>query len=261
MRILILGGTREARELARLTSGERGFEIVSSLAGRVRDPLLPEGQVRIGGFGGVDGLVSYLADTAVDVVVDATHPFAARIGANAAAATSALGVPLLRVRRPGWTEVPGDRWIRVPDPTAAARAIPDLGERVFLTIGRQGVAAFAELSHPWFLIRSIDPPAGPLPPRHELLCARGPFSVDEEMVLFSRRRIDLLVTKDSGGDQTEAKLLAARVAGVPVLMIDRPALAPGVRAVRAVEAAVDWLRDQRDSRPGSLSNQSRTARS
>ncbi|WP_431957301.1 cobalt-precorrin-6A reductase [Nocardia lijiangensis] len=242
MRTLILGGTGEARQLAHIASGERGFDIVSSLAGRVRDPLLPEGEVRIGGFGGVEGLRDWLVANGIETVVDATHPFAATISANAAAAARDSGVALVHLRRPGWTETPGDRWTRVPDPAAAARALPELGERVFLTIGRQGVGAFAGLTRQWFLIRAIDPPAAPLPPRHEVLLARGPFAVDEESRLLASRRIEVLVTKDSGGDRTEAKLVAARAAGLPVVVIDRPPLPAGAEVVETVAEAWEWLR-------------------
>ncbi|WP_433762302.1 cobalt-precorrin-6A reductase [Nocardia sp. CA-135398] len=243
MRTLILGGTGEAREIAHIASGERGFDIVSSLAGRVRDPLLPEGPVRIGGFGGVEGLRKWLADNEIAVVIDATHPFAGTISANAADAATDLGLPLLHVRRPGWSEQPGDRWIRVRDLDAAAREVSELGERVFLTIGRQGVAAFAGLTQQWFLIRAIDPPTGALPPHHELLLARGPFSPADEQRLLTRHRIDVLVTKNSGGDQTAAKLDAARSAGLPVIVVDRPELPPGARVVESVDAAWKWLRD------------------
>ncbi|MBF6136537.1 cobalt-precorrin-6A reductase [Nocardia otitidiscaviarum] len=242
LRTLILGGTREARVLAETASGERGFEIVSSLAGRVRDPLLPVGQVRIGGFGGVDGLRTWLSDNRIEVVVDATHPFAAGITDHAAAAAASLGLPILHVRRPGWTQRPGDRWIRVPDLSAAATAVAGLGDRIFLTIGRQGVSAFAALRGHWFLIRAIDPPEGALPPRHELLLARGPFTVADETALLAAHRITALVTKDSGGAQTEAKLDAARARGLPVVVVDRPPLPAGARSVESAAAAWDWLR-------------------
>ncbi|UFS99943.1 cobalt-precorrin-6A reductase [Nocardia huaxiensis] len=241
MKILILGGTREARNLADIASGERGFDIVSSLAGRVREPVLPVGEVRIGGFGGVSGLRDWLADNGIDVVIDATHPFAGGISANAAAAAARAGLPVLHVRRPGWTEQTGDRWIRVPDLAAAAERLAGLGDRVFLTIGRQGVAAFAA-SDAWFLIRAIDPPVGAMPAQAELLLARGPFSVAEESALLAARRIDVLVTKDSGGALTEAKLTAARALALPVVMIDRPPLPEGAEVVDSVAAAMIWLR-------------------
>ncbi|MFC9895602.1 cobalt-precorrin-6A reductase [Nocardia sp. NPDC127579] len=241
MRVLILGGTGEARELAQLASGERGVEIVSSLAGRVRDPLLPVGAVRIGGFGGVEGLREWLAANAIDAVLDATHPFAGTMSAHAAAAAAELGLPLLHVRRPGWTAQSGDRWIRVAD-LAAAAALPELGARVFLTIGRQGVAAFAGSSDRWFLIRAIDPPTGAVPANHELLLARGPFTVEQETALLVGHRIDMVVTKDSGGSPTEAKLSAARAAGLPVVLVDRPPLPPGSPVMASALDAWEWLR-------------------
>ncbi|AVH23344.1 cobalt-precorrin-6A reductase [Nocardia cyriacigeorgica] len=242
MNILILGGTRQARELARSASGERGFEIVSSLAGRVRDPLLPAGEVRIGGFGGPDGLREFLLGQRIDVVVDATHPFADTITGNAAIACRAAGIPLLRLSRPGWSAGPGDNWIRVPDLAAAAARVTELGERIFLTIGRQGVGAFAGHSDRWFLIRAIDPPDAALPAHHELLLARGPFTVEAESELLARHRIDVLVTKDSGGADTAAKLTAARAARIPVLMVDRPATPGGIEVVGTVPDALEWLR-------------------
>ncbi|MEU1549997.1 cobalt-precorrin-6A reductase [Nocardia sp. NPDC005745] len=248
MRVLILGGTREARELAHIASGERGFDIVSSLAGRVRAPLLPEGAVRVGGFGGAEGLRAWLAADETAAIVDATHPFAAAISANAAAAAHASGVPLVHLRRPRWVERPGDRWVRVPDLPAAAREAAALGERVFLTIGRQGVDAFAGSVRQWFLIRAIDPPESALPPRHEVLLARGPFAVEDESRLLAEHRIDVLVTKDSGGEQTEAKLAAARAAGIPVVVVDRPPLPEGAPVVESPEQALNWLRDRRAPR-------------
>ncbi|MFI6166663.1 cobalt-precorrin-6A reductase [Nocardia sp. NPDC051052] len=240
MKTLILGGTREGRDLAAIASGEQGFDIVSSLAGRVRDPLLPVGAVRVGGFGGVDGLREWLVANEIEAVVDATHPFAGIISAHVAAAAADL--PLVHLRRPSWSEQPGDQWIRVPDLAAAAKTVAAQGNRVFLTIGRQGVGAFAGLTRPWFLIRAIDPPEVELPPQHELLLARGPFTVADESRLLADRRIDLLVTKDSGGDQTDAKLTAARSAGLPVVMVDRPPLPEGAVVMESVAQVWDWLR-------------------
>lgn len=213
---------------------------MSSLAGRVREPVLPAGEVRVGGFGGAEGLRDWLLAHRIDLVVDATHPFAGTITANAAAAASALDLPLIRLSRPGWTAEPGDNWIRVPDLAAAAETIADVGERVLLTIGRQGVSAFAGLTRPWFLIRAIDPPDPPLPARYELLLARGPFTVADETDLLVRECIDTVVTKDSGGDLTSAKLTAARAAGIPVVMIDRPPTPPGV--VLTATVAETWER-------------------
>ena len=242
LKALLLGGTPQARELAETFVSERGFEIVTSLAGRIREPRVPEGEFRIGGFGGVDGLEQWLAANDVDVIVDASHPFAARITANAVAAAHKCDVPILIVRRAPWTAVTGDRWIRVDSLQAAAAAVPGLGARVFLTIGRQGVGEFAHLESTWFLIRSIDPPTAAMPANHELLLERGPFSLEHEADLFGSHRIDMLVTKNSGGDQTAAKLTVARTAGLPVVIVDRPPLPAGVEAVDSVALAADWLR-------------------
>ncbi|WIX82947.1 cobalt-precorrin-6A reductase [Amycolatopsis carbonis] len=239
MTVLVLGGTAEARALAAELHA-RGVAVVSSLAGRVARPRLPAGEVRVGGFGGVEGLSAWLREHEVDAVVDATHPFAERIGANAFAATSAAGVPLLRLARPGWQPGEGDRWHWADDLEAAAELLPGLGSRVFLTSGRQGLAAFAGLDTLWFLIRCVDPPEPPLPRQHEVLLNRGPYEVDGERALLAGHRIDVLVTKDSGGSMTAAKLTAARELGLPVVVVRRPPR-PATAEVAAVTEAVDWV--------------------
>lgn len=259
-RVLILGGTAEARALASALAGVPGVRPISSLAGRVADPALPAGEVRIGGFGGAAGLAGWLAAESIAAVVDATHPFAATISWSAAQAAASVGTPILALRRPGWIQRPGDDWRRQPSPEAAARALDGtaldgaasestaldgmaldgMAWRVFLTTGRTGLAPFARLDRHWFLIRSIDAPQPPLPPRHQLLLARGPFSVAGEIALMREHRIQVLVTKDSGGPLTEAKLVAARELGLPVLLIRRPPL-PDVPAVQTVQAACDWI--------------------
>ncbi|MEV0903164.1 cobalt-precorrin-6A reductase [Actinoplanes sp. NPDC049802] len=236
-RILLLGGTTEARRLAGLLAGDH--TVITSLAGRTSDPLRPAGDLRIGGFGGVDGLAGYLRDAAIDVVVDATHPFAATMSGHAAGACAAVGVPLLAVRRPGWTAGPGDQWHRVASLPAAAGLLPRLGRRVFLTTGRQGIAAFAGLDECWFLARSVEPPTGVTPRNLQVLLDRGPFAVPGERELMLRHRIGVLVTKDSGGSR--AKLVAAGELGVPVIVVDRPPV-PDVPAVPTAEDAVIWLR-------------------
>jgi precorrin-6A/cobalt-precorrin-6A reductase len=223
--------------------GRPEFAVTSSLAGRVAVPALPQGDVRIGGFGGVDGLVAWLRTHRTDVVVDATHPFAVRMTENAVRAGAAAGVPLLLLRRAGWTASPGDRWHRVPDAASAAAALPALGERVFLTTGRGDLAAFAALDRLWFLLRSIDPPPPPLPARCEVIRDRGPFTADAERELLREHHIDVLVTRDSGGEMTAAKLVAARELGVPVVMLDRPPV-PAAPTVSTVEEAVRWLEDR-----------------
>jgi precorrin-6A/cobalt-precorrin-6A reductase len=171
--------------------------------------------------------------------VDATHPFAERIGANAAAAAESTGVPLLRLTRPGWQESPGDMWHWADDLPQVAAELPHLGKRAFLTSGRQGLAAFADLEL-WFLIRCVDPPEPPLPRHHEVILGRGPYEVDGERALMTAHRIDVLVTKDSGGTLTSAKLTAARELGVPVVMIRRPKR-PDTEEVATVPEAVEWV--------------------
>lgn len=237
MRVLLLGGTGEARRLAAMLAGSAGVEVISSLAGRIAEPVLPPGLIRIGGFGGAQGLATWLADERINAVIDATHPFASAITASAVAASAGLGVPLLLLRRPGWTAGPGDDWRRVPSLQAAAADLP--GERVFLTIGRAGLAAFAGDERRWFLIRCVQAPA-PMPPRAHVLLARGPFAVADETALMRRYAVDLLVTKDSGGEMTSAKLVAARELGLPVVMVDRPPF-PATPAVATADEAQAWL--------------------
>ncbi|SFP17308.1 precorrin-6A/cobalt-precorrin-6A reductase [Geodermatophilus dictyosporus] len=237
--VLVLGGTGEARRLAAaLVAG--GADVLSSLAGRVADPALPEGGVRVGGFGGADGLAGWLAEHRPRAVVDATHPFAARITASAAVAAARTGVPLLRLQRPGWTRGPGDRWTYVDSLDEAAGAVRDAGS-VLLTTGRQGVGAFAGLTGR-VLVRSVDPPDEPLPARAVLLLARGPFAVDDEVALMREHGVEVVVTKDSGGAMTEAKLAAARALGLPVVLVRRPPLPAGVEVVATVAEAVAWTK-------------------
>ncbi|OMC29419.1 cobalt-precorrin-6A reductase [Mycobacterium sp. GA-1841] len=240
MRLLLLGGTGEARALA--AALHPAVEVISSLAGRVPDPALPVGPVRIGGFGGVDGLRRWLVDERVDAVVDATHPFAATITANAAQACADLGVPHLVLARPAWA--PGDA-ILVASDRAAAETVAENGySRVFLTTGRSGTRAFKGVDA-WFLIRAVTAPdPETLPTDHQLLLSRGPYDYDGELALLREYGIDALVTKNSGGAMTEPKLRAAATAGVPVVMVDRPPLPVGVQTVATVEAAVAWVRDR-----------------
>lgn len=241
MRLLLLGGTAEARALAAaLHDDVPGVQVVSSLAGRVPDPALPVGAVRIGGFGGVDGLAAWLTDEGVDAVVDATHPFAARITAHAAIASARLGIPSIVLARPAW---PHGRAMVVGSDIGAAEVVAQQGfARVFLTTGRSGTAAFAG-SNAWFLIRAVTPPDGDLlPARHQLVLSRGPYRYDDELRLMREHDVDALVTKNSGGDMTRAKLDAASALGVPVVMVDRPALPDGVETVATVDGAVNWVR-------------------
>jgi precorrin-6A/cobalt-precorrin-6A reductase len=238
--VLLLGGTPEARRLAAAVGSRPGIALTSSLAGTVAVSLLPEGDVRIGGFGGVAGLTGWLRDHGTDAVIDATHPFAKGMTAAAVAATAALHLPLLVLHRPGWTAGPGDDWHRVPDMAAAAALAPRLGERAFLAIGPDGLPAFADAPG-WFLLRGVDRPAPPLPARHRFVRDRGPFTADAERALLREHRIEVVVCRDSGGDLTAAKLVAARELGLPVVMVDRPPAPEGVPTVATVEEAVDWL--------------------
>jgi precorrin-6A/cobalt-precorrin-6A reductase len=236
--ILVLGGTGEARELADGLDAA-GVHVTSSLAGRVSRPRLPAGTVRIGGFGGPDRLARWLKERCVVAVVDATHPFAERISESAAGACTRAAVPLLRLQRPGWSEGPEDHWHWVADLAQAASAISSLGERVMLTTGRQGLPAFADVKDAWFLVRCVEPPEPPLPPRHELLLDRGPYTLDSELTLMDAHQIELVVTKDSGGTLTEAKLQAARTRGLPVIVVRRPPR-PDVASVASVAEALTW---------------------
>jgi precorrin-6A/cobalt-precorrin-6A reductase len=243
-RLLILGGTGEAAALARALAEAGGWEVITSLAGRTRAPAALPGAVRTGGFGGVDGLAAYLRAERIDRVIDATHPFAATMSANAAAACAEVGVPLLRIERPAWAPISGDRWIDVADARAAADWLARnllAGSTVLLTLGRQEVAPFQRCPALRFVLRSIEPPAPEdLPLDCLLLSERGPFTLDGERALIARHGIRAVVAKNAGGDATAAKLAAARVAAIPVVMIRRPAL-PATPAVADIAGALDWL--------------------
>jgi precorrin-6A/cobalt-precorrin-6A reductase len=240
-RVLVLGGTGEARRLATALVAD-GVDVVSSLAGRVADPVLPPGEVRVGGFGGAAGLAAWLATNPVAAVVDATHPFAATMTASAVEACATVGRPLLRLQRPGWTEQSGDDWRWVDSLPRAAEAVTGFGS-VFLTTGRQGLAAFAGLTGRC-VVRSVDPPAPPLPARTTVVLARGPFTVEEELALMRQHAVEVLVTKDSGASMTAAKLIAARQLGLPVVLVRRPLLPSGLTVVATVEEVLAWLASQ-----------------
>lgn len=240
--VLVLGGTTEARLLAAELAADPSVRVTSSLAGRVAEPRMPEGPVRIGGFGGAGGLADWLREHRVDALIDATHPFADIISRNAAGAAAAVHVPLLVLRRPGWVAAPGDDWHPVGSLEQAAELLPGLGaRRVFLSTGRLGLSAFAGLSELFFLVRSVDPPEPPTPPLLRLVLDRGPFTLDGERALLREHRIEAVVTKDSGGDATAAKLTAAREAGLPVVVVRRPPVPPGVPVAEDVSAALGWL--------------------
>ena len=238
MRILLLGGTAEARRLAAELHPQ--VRVTSSLAGRVPDPALPVGEVRMGGFGGVDGIRRWLRDEQADAVVDATHPFAAAITANAAVACREAGVPHLVLARPAWPV--GAALVVDSDVTAAKLVEQERFSRVFLTTGRSGSAAFAAVDA-WFLIRAVtSPDDDALPRRRELLLSRGPYRYADERKLLQDFGIDALVTKNSGGGMTRAKVDASNDLGIPVVMVERPDLPGGVRTVSTVAAAAAWVR-------------------
>ncbi|MFG2114531.1 cobalt-precorrin-6A reductase [Streptomyces sp. NPDC048718] len=231
------------------------MRVTSSLAGRVAAPRLPAGEVRIGGFGGPAGLAAWIREHSVDAVIDATHPFAERISFNAAEAAATAHVPLLALRRPGWVPRAGDVWHEVDSLAGAARLLgagapgrpAPLGERVFLTTGRMGLAAFADCPQ-WFLVRSVDAPEGPMPARTEVLLDRGPFTLEGERELLARHRVDVLVTKDSGGAATAPKLAAAREAGIPVVVVRRPPVPADTATAASPQEAAVWVRELRGGR-------------
>ncbi len=248
-RLLILGGTSEGRALADAASVRfgRDLAVVSALAGRTNAPRLPEGAVRIGGFGGTDGLASYLRAERIDLLVDATHPFATRISVQARDAAARVGVPRLILTRPSWRPAAGDRWIEVETLEEAATAIPAEARMVFLALGAQGLARFALAAVSpacparGFLVRMVDPPREHVAlPRYRLVLARGPFSETAERALFAEHGIDCLVARASGGEAAAAKLAAARALGLSVVMVRRPPPPEGER-VSSLEAALAWV--------------------
>lgn len=241
--ILVLGGTAEARALARLLDADR-LAFTTSLAGRVARPRLPVGEVRVGGFGGVEGLRDHLRSTGTRAVVDATHPFAATISAHAAEACWAAGVPLLRLERPGWSSHPdAGRWHWVDDHDTAAHTTAELGRRPFLTIGRQSLHRFTgPLADHAALVRVVDPPEQDLPPTWTVRLSRGPYDHDAERALVREHGVDVVVTKDSGGAHTVAKLDVAAELGLPVVIVRRPAGPEGIETVGDAEAVLAWVR-------------------
>lgn len=244
--VLILGGTGEAIALATALLEDRGeWQVISSLAGRVAKPRLPPGEVRVGGFGGGAGLARFLRDRQIGAMIDATHPFARRMGWNAAEAAALAETPLLRLERPAWRAQAGDRWTEVDSWDEAVARLRGSGRRVFLALGRQELAAFAALADTAFVIRSVEAPDPALGfSQAEFIRARGPFQLDDERALLQTRRIDCIVCKNSGGGATDAKLTAARELGIEVIMQHRPPR-PRVLQVEDVAAAVDWLRGLR----------------
>jgi precorrin-6A/cobalt-precorrin-6A reductase len=241
MRILILGGTTEARQLAGRLAVRGGLDVTLSLAGRTAAPAPQPVPVRIGGFGGAEGLAAYLGRERVDVLVDATHPYAATMSLNAAAAASRCGVALVALRRPGWTAVAGDCWSEVDLMADAVRALGGAPRRVFLALGRKEIAPFEAAPQHRYLVRSVDPVVPPLAVPHAVyLTARGPFPETSERALLEAHGIAIIVSKNSGGSAAYGKIAAARALALPVIMLRRPRL-PEVAAVDTVDAAEGFL--------------------
>jgi precorrin-6A/cobalt-precorrin-6A reductase len=253
MRVLILGGTTEASELTRLLAADARFETTVSLAGRTANPNPQPVPMRVGGFGGVDGLVAWLAREKTQAVIDATHPYADQISSNAVAACARLAIPLASIVRPAWQAQPGDNWLNVVSSEAAADAMGTEPRKVFLSLGRLELGAFANAPHHHYVARTIDPPDDvTLPPDIHLLFGRGPFDRQAETELLAREKIDVLVSKNSGGAATYAKIEAARSLGIAVVMIARPHKPHG-HALNNANEAVVWLEQRLAHRATSCS--------
>jgi precorrin-6A/cobalt-precorrin-6A reductase len=249
-RLLILGGTGEAAELAQAiaaTDRLAELEVIVSLAGRTQQPR--QDSTRIGGFGGVEGLIDYLQTNQINLLIDATHPFAAQISHHAHLAAATVKIPQLMLIRPAWAKTGGDRWIEVISNTMAAETLLDLNknnlaQRIFLTIGRQELSAYSHLQNQWFLMRMIDPPTENIPtPPGQILLERGPFDLARERSLLQQYHIDIIVSKNSGGDATYGKIIAARELGLPVVMVQRPPI-PAGEQVNNITGAIAWLGQQ-----------------
>jgi precorrin-6A/cobalt-precorrin-6A reductase len=240
MRVLVLGGTTEASQIARALSGA-GIAGVFSYAGRTAAPMAQPLPTRVGGFGGVSGLADYVLNERISHVVDATHPFAAQMSGNAVSACRQTSTPLVAFERPQWEPGPGDDWRNVPDADAAVAALPDDPARIFLAIGKQNLAAFAAKPQHFYLLRIVDAPQAPLPlPNAEMVLARGPFTADADLALLEDRRITHVVAKNAGGTGARAKLDAARMLGLPVIVIDRPPLLDRT-VVQSIDCIMSWL--------------------
>jgi precorrin-6A/cobalt-precorrin-6A reductase len=241
LRLLILGGTSEASALAARLCEREDIAATVSLAGRTRNPDLPRLATRVGGFGGVDGLLAYLRDNGIEAVVDATHPFAAQMSRHAADACSAEGVPLLSFTRPAWERAAGDTWIEVTTIEAAVAALGDTPKRVLLTQGRLQIATFARAPQHHYIARAIEPPESlDAFPHGRLILARGPFDLAQEEELMRDEKIEMVVSKNSGGAATYAKIAAARNLRIPVVMLARPAL-PDVARTHDLDRALAWV--------------------
>jgi precorrin-6A/cobalt-precorrin-6A reductase len=241
-RLLILGGTGEAAALheAGIERFEARLEIVSSLAGRTCKPRALPGTVRTGGFGGADGLARWLRKADIDMVVDATHPYAVRISANARLACEGSGVARLVLWREPWTAQPGDKWIQVANVAAAAKVLSSVGKRAFLALGSGELRQFADVKGVWLMSRVAETPAPEAAPPGFVVVDRGPFDAEDELHLLAEQDIDVLVSRNSGGDATVGKIAAARQRGIPVIMIKRPASEPGEQC-STIEEVLQWI--------------------
>lgn len=239
--ILILGGTTEARLLAEMLAQDRCFATTLSMAGRTRAPITMPVPMRIGGFGGAQGLADHLAENRIDLLIDATHPYAARISANAAEASRLSGIPLIALRRDGWVEREGDRWTHAENVADAVTALGKKPRRAFLALGRQELLPFERATQHSYVIRSVDPVEPPLDvPSAQYMTARGPFREADETVLLAEHGIDVIVSKNSGGSASYGKIAAARTLGIEVIVIQRPQL-PQVKSFESVDAVVCHL--------------------
>lgn len=243
--VLILAGTTEARETCAILA-QNGIRGTASLAGRVERPQILSLPMRVGGFGGPDGLARYIRDEKITHIIDATHPFAPNISANVVEASHKTHVPLAVLQRPPWQIETGDTWINVPDITGAVNALDGHSRRVFLGIGRQNLAAFSAMPQHHYVSRVIDPlQTTPDLPSLHLISARGPFRTDDDIALFQQHRIDIIVSKNSGGAAAKSKIDAARVLQLPVIMIDRPIAhdkSGHARHLTSPNQVLDWLR-------------------
>jgi precorrin-6A/cobalt-precorrin-6A reductase len=240
-RVLILGGTTEARLLGERLARRGGHDVTLSLAGRTTSPVPHAVPIRAGGFGGADGLADHIAKERVDALIDATHPYATIISENASRAARQAGVPFVVLRRAPWKAVVGDRWVEVDDTRAAVQALGETSRRIFVTLGRNDLAPFAGAPQHFYLVRSVDPVDPPLPlPRVSYVTERGPFSEAHDHVLMTEHKIDVVIAKNSGGSAAYGKIAAARAIGVEVIIIRRPQVSEGP-AVHNLDDAIAWL--------------------